>query len=106
MYRLEELSRLIWRSVPEDAAEPFGAITALGSATVLLFALSLLFWLDERRSTATVVSYAFLGLAVVITLKTVLALPRPPEAVRLIPLENDPFGKGSRTGGQSSASYS
>lgn len=92
MYRLEELSQLIWRSVPEAAADPFGVITALGSATFLLFALSLLYWLDERRSTATVVSYAFLGLAVVITLKTAFALPRPPEAVRLIPLENDPYG--------------
>ena len=92
MYRLEELSRLIWRSVPVTAAEPLGVVTALGSATFLLFALSLLFWLDERRSTATVVSYAFLALAVVVTLKAALALPRPPEAVRLISLENDPYG--------------
>jgi len=86
MYRLEELSRLIWESVPAGAAEPFGVVTALGSATFLLFALSLLYWLDERRSTAVVVSYALVAMAVVFGLKAAaLALPRPPEAVRLIP---------------------
>jgi membrane-associated phospholipid phosphatase len=92
MYRLEELSRLIWESVPAGAAEPFGVVTALGSATFLLFALSLLYWLDERRSTAVVVSYALVAMAVVFGLKAALALPRPPEAVRLIPLEADPYG--------------
>jgi len=92
MYRLEALSRLIWESVPAGAAEPFGVITAFGSATFLLFALSLLYWLDERRSTAAVVSYALIALAVVIGLKAAMGLPRPPEAVRLIPLEADPNG--------------
>ncbi|SFS08391.1 PAP2 superfamily protein [Halomicrobium zhouii] len=92
MFRLEGLSRLIWESVPAGAAAPFGVITALGSATFLLLALSLLYWLDERRSTAAVVSYALIALAVVVGLKAALALPRPPEAVRLIALHADPYG--------------
>jgi membrane-associated phospholipid phosphatase len=92
MFRLDGLSRLIWESVPGWLAEPMGVVTAFGGGTLLLFALSLLYWLDERQSTATVVSYAFVALSAVIFLKTALGMPRPPETVRLIPLENDPYG--------------
>lgn len=92
MYRLPELSGLIWKVVPQGAAEPLGVVTALGSASFLMVALSVLYWVDERRSTATLVSYVLVALAVVVTVKTALALPRPPEAVRLIPLANDPYG--------------
>ena len=92
MFRLDGLSRAIWEAVPAWLVDPMGAITAFGGATALLFVLSLLYWLDERRSTATVVSYAFVALATVILVKAALGLPRPPEAVRLIPLENDPYG--------------
>lgn len=92
MIRLDGVSQAIWESVPPWLVDPMGVITAFGGATVLLFALSLLYWLDERRSTATVVSYAFVALAVVILLKAALGMARPPEAVRLIPLENDPYG--------------
>lgn len=91
MYRLETLSRMIRETVP-PVAGPLGVVTALGGASFLLFALSVLYWVDERRSTAAVVSYAFLALAVVITVKAALGLPRPPASVRLIPLENDPYG--------------
>ena len=92
MFRLDGFSRLIWESVPGWLAEPMGVVTAFGGGTLLLFALSLLYWLDERQSTATVVSYAFVALSAVIFLKTALGMPRPPETVRLIPLENDPYG--------------
>ena len=92
MYRLEDLSRVIREVMPAAATEPLGVVTALGGSTFLLFALSLLFWLDERRSTATVVSYTLIALAVVITVKAALGLPRPPAAVRLIELDADPHG--------------
>jgi len=92
MFRLDGLSRGIWETVPAWLVDPMGVITAFGGATALLFVLSVLYWLDERRSTATVVSYAFVALAAVILVKTTLGLPRPPEAVRLIPLDNDPYG--------------
>lgn len=92
MYRLTDLSWLVWRRVPEWTAGPLGAVTALGGASFLLFALSLLYWLDDRRSTAALVSYAFVALAVVVAVKTALGLARPPGTVRLIPLENDPYG--------------
>lgn len=92
MVRLGVLSRVIWDGVPSWLVEPMGVVTAFGGATVLLFALSLLYWLDDRRSTATVVSYAFVALAAVVLVKTSLGMARPPESVRLIPLENDPYG--------------
>jgi len=92
MFRLDGLSRWLWGSVPGWLVEPMGVVTAFGGATLLVFALSLLYWLDERRSTATVVSYAFVALAAVILLKAALGMGRPPESVRLIPLENDPYG--------------
>ena len=86
MLRLTELSRTIWDATPGWIVEPAGVVTAFGGATVLLVALSLLYWLEERRSTATVVSYAFVALAVVILLKAAIGMGRPPESVRLIPL--------------------
>lgn len=92
MIRLADLSRAIWEATPGWAVGPVGVITAFGGATLLLFALSLLYWLDERRTTATVVSYAFVALAVVILLKAAIGMGRPPESVRLVPLENDPYG--------------
>lgn len=66
MFRLEGLSQAIWESVPGWLVEPMGVVTSFGGATVLLFALSLLYWLDDRRSTATVVGYAFVALAAVL----------------------------------------
>ncbi|MBO4248118.1 phosphatase PAP2 family protein [Halomicrobium sp. IBSBa] len=92
MIRLTALSRSIWEATPGWLIEPAGVVTAFGGATALLFVLSLLYWLDERRSTATVVSYAFVALAVVILLKAAIGMGRPPASVRSIPLANDPYG--------------
>lgn len=92
MFRLQELSRAIWTAVPESAAEPLGVVTALGSASVLLVGLSVLYWLGDRRRALTVVSYAILALALVLAVKAGLGWPRPPDDVWLISLRNDPYG--------------
>lgn len=92
MFRLVEISRAIWRAVPDAAALPLGVVTALGSASVLLLGLSVLYWLTDRRAVATVVSYALAALGVVIAIKATLEWGRPPADVRLIPLEADPYG--------------
>lgn len=61
----------------------FAAITLVGDAGVVLVGLALLYWLGPRYDeeirpiAALVVSLAVVGLAVVLTLKTTLALPRP-----------------------------
>jgi membrane-associated phospholipid phosphatase len=92
MYRLvgaSEEIRLIFRPW---ATDPLGVITLFGGATVLLFALSLAYWLGDRRRIATVVSYAFVALSVVLILKTAIGLPRPPESVRLVAYADDPYG--------------
>ncbi|MFB6308843.1 MAG: phosphatase PAP2 family protein [Haloarculaceae archaeon] len=91
MLRLESVSRAIREGIPPELLPVFGAVTALGGATFLLVALSLAYWLDDRRAIATVVSYAFLALALVVVLKTAIGLPRPPESVRVV-ATSDPYG--------------
>lgn len=91
-WRLPDLSRAIREAVPAAATEPLGVVTAAGGATVLLLLLSVLYWTTDRRRTAAVVSYALVALGIVIALKAGIGWPRPPESVRMIPLENDPYG--------------
>lgn len=90
--RLEAESRLIREAYPGEYAELAAAVTELGGATVLMVALALLYWLTRRRETALVVSYAFAGLSVLLLVKYVLAMPRPPAEVHLVPHSDDPHG--------------
>ncbi|RQG91300.1 phosphatase PAP2 family protein [Natrarchaeobius halalkaliphilus] len=56
--------------------------------------LAVIFWLagSNRRQSALVISYALGGMAFLLTVKTVLAVPRPPESALLVPLEVSGYG--------------
>lgn len=70
-------------SVVELVVVVFAVVTFVGDAGVLLAGLALLYWIgpryiDDIRPVAVVcVGFAVIGLAVVVTLKTATAFPRP-----------------------------
>jgi membrane-associated phospholipid phosphatase len=92
MVRLDGASEAVRTAFRPWAVDPAAAVTAFGGASLLLFALSVWFWVGDRRRIATVVSYAFVALSLVVVLKTLFGLPRPSEGVRAVAVEGDPFG--------------
>lgn len=92
MVRLVELSHVVADAVPSALVPVFAAITTLGGATVLMLLLSVLYWVDERRATALVVSFTLTALAVTLALKAGFGLPRPPVAEQLVAHDNDQWG--------------
>ncbi|MDQ2049478.1 phosphatase PAP2 family protein [Natronolimnohabitans sp. A-GB9] len=90
--RLEDESEPIRGAVPAEYADVVVAITELGGPTTLMVLLAVLFWCHDRRRSALVISYAVAGLGFMLTLETVLGLPRPPESALLTPLEIDGYG--------------
>ena len=97
MLRLAAASRALREAFPA-AADPLAvAVTHLGGVTVLMLGLSLLYWLTDRRATALVVAYAFGAYAVVLGLKWLFVLPRPPEAVWVIATDGYGFPSGHAT---------
>jgi len=94
MFRLVEASAVIREAVPPELVPVFWAITALGSAKILMIGLSLAYWNAERHreELLSVISVAFLATSVTLALKYGFDLPRPPEAVRHYPIEPSPVG--------------
>lgn len=92
MVRLVEVSRLIQEAIPPELVALFAAVTVFGGATGLLFLLSVLYWVGDRRPTALVVSFTLTALAVTLALKAGVGLPRPPAAVQLVAHDGDPYG--------------
>ncbi|MCU4739854.1 phosphatase PAP2 family protein [Natronoglomus mannanivorans] len=92
--RLTDTSRVIRESVPAEVVEIAALVTELGNPSLLMFVLAVVFWLrpSRRRETALVVSYAIAGLAVLLTLETLLSMPRPPEELFRIPQDPDDYG--------------
>lgn len=96
--RLEEESGVIRDAVPVEYADLVVFVTELGGTTVLMFVLAVLFWCGRRRRSALVISYAFAGLAFLLSVKTVLGMPRPPEDALLVALESEREGYGFPSG--------
>lgn len=96
--RLEEASGVIRDAVPAGYADPIVLITELGGTTALMFLLATLFWCGSRRRNALVISYAVAGLALILSLKALFALPRPPADAMLVPLEGEREGYGFPSG--------
>ncbi len=92
MVRLVEQSAAIREAYPAEYTELAVFVTDLGGSTMLMFVLALLFWLTRRRETLLVVSYAVAGVGFILLIKTLLAMPRPPAEVHLVPLTDDPYG--------------
>ncbi|MFA9502677.1 phosphatase PAP2 family protein [Natrinema sp. H-ect1] len=96
--RLEAQSEAIRGVVPNEYAELVVFVTELGGTTALMVLLAVLFWCVDRRRSALVISYAVAGLALLLSLKALFALPRPPADVMPIPLEGEREGYGFPSG--------
>ncbi|MGM0387849.1 MAG: phosphatase PAP2 family protein [Natrinema limicola] len=96
--RLEEQSALVRDAVTAEYAEVVVFITELGGTTALMLLLAVLFWLSSRRRSALVISYAVAGLALMLSLKTLFALPRPSADAMLVALEDERTGYGFPSG--------
>ena len=90
--RLERESAVIREAFPPEYVDVAVAVTELGASTTLMFLLAMCYWLTRRQETAVVVSYTLAGAAFLIGLKAILAMPRPPEELFLIPLDGDEYG--------------
>lgn len=92
MTRFVSESALIRERYPAEYADLAVVVTDLGGSTLSICILALLFWLTRRRESLLIVSYATAGLGLILIIKTLLALPRPPATVHLLPLDSDPYG--------------
>ena len=90
--RLEGASESIRGVFPAEYADVAVVVTELGSPTVMMFLLATLYWLVDRERTVLVIGYAVAGLSLLLAIKAVLGLPRPPEALFLIELDADEYG--------------
>ncbi len=92
VYRLQSASEGIRGSASPALVEAFGLVTELGGVAFLVVSLSVLYWVDERETTGTVIGYALVAFAVTLTLKEAFALPRPPASVRAAPVDPGSYG--------------
>ena len=92
MYRLQSVSEGIRESASPALVEAFGFVTELGGVAFLVVVLSVLYWVDERETTGTVIGYALVAFAVTLTLKAAFGLPRPPASVRAIAVDPGSYG--------------
>lgn len=94
MFRLVGASRVLREAFPAELVPFAWAVTLLGSATFLVFALSLTYWnwSERRDEVLALVSVAFVALTVTLVLKHGFDLPRPPATVRRYPVETSDVG--------------
>ncbi|WP_306052437.1 phosphatase PAP2 family protein [Natronococcus wangiae] len=90
--RFENESAAIREAFPTEYADLAIVVTELGGQSVLMFLLATLFWLSRRRRNALVIAYALAGASLLIAIKAVLGLPRPPADLFLTSLESDTYG--------------
>jgi membrane-associated phospholipid phosphatase len=84
VYRFRAASEAIREATPPAATDAFAVITELGGLSFLLVALSVLYWVDDRESTAVVVGYTLVALAATLALKQWFTAPRPPAGVQAV----------------------
>ncbi|WP_224447053.1 phosphatase PAP2 family protein [Haloprofundus salilacus] len=83
-FRLVPFSETIRDAVPPSVAEWFVPATELGGVAFALAFLCLLYWLTDRNRAATLTALVLGGAALVVGLKGVFALPRPPVETALV----------------------
>ena len=94
MFRLVAASRAIREAVPAEFLPVVWFVTLLGGSTFLMAGLSVAYWnADRHRETVlAVVATAFVALAVTLSLKWGIGLPRPPETAQRYVTADSPVG--------------
>jgi membrane-associated phospholipid phosphatase len=84
VYRFRGASDAIREATLPALTDAFVLVTELGGLSFLLVALSVLYWVGDRESTVTVISYTLVALALTLALKAWFAAPRPPASVQAV----------------------
>lgn len=92
MFRFQGVSATIREAAGPTVTDAFALLTELGGVPFLIVALAVLYWIDDRESTATVIGYTLVALALTLLLKEWLTIPRPPPAVRAVAVESGSHG--------------
>lgn len=92
MFRFRGVSAAIREAAGPTVTDAFALLTELGGVPFLIVALAVLYWVDDRESTATVIGYTLVALALTLLLKEWLAIPRPPPAVRAVAVDAGSHG--------------
>lgn len=90
--RLEDETAVIRDGFPEAYADLAVAVTHLGGPTAITIIVAVLFWVGPRRESALVAGYTVAGLGLLMILKALFDMPRPPESVHLVEFDEDPYG--------------
>jgi membrane-associated phospholipid phosphatase len=94
VFRLRAASAAVRDLFPPGLDPAYEAVTALGDPGVLVGLLAVCYRVGPRRETLQVVVYGFVGLAAVVGVKALFALPRPPASVALVAAEGYGFPSG------------
>lgn len=95
---VQTLGAAIREAVPEWLAPAFLGITRLGNVALFLVVFGLDYWFVDRDRGAHAIGLVVGGMAAITALKSFFAVPRPPEAVNLIPIEGFSFPSGHAMG--------
>jgi membrane-associated phospholipid phosphatase len=73
--------------------DAFAALTHLGDPMFLLALIAVYYWLSERREAPVrLIAFTLLAVALTVSLKNGLALPRPPTEVRAVAEYSESYG--------------
>lgn len=84
--------------LPDGAVAAFAALTHLGDTALFFVALALCYWYGDRRRGAYLLGTALGGLALIVALKGLFALPRPPLELQAATVEGYGFPSGHALG--------
>lgn len=76
-FRLKGASESLWSAYPESLLELARFVTELGGAEGVILILAVLFWVLDREQVILVAAVTVAGVGLVLTLKSMAALPRP-----------------------------
>jgi membrane-associated phospholipid phosphatase len=94
VFRLAAASETVREAVPVEFLPVVWVVTLLGGSKFLMVGLSVTYWNaeDHRREVLAVVATAFVALAVTLSLKWGIGLPRPPESAQRYVAADSPVG--------------
>jgi membrane-associated phospholipid phosphatase len=81
-------------TLPPGSGDVLALLTQLGDVWLLIVVLSLVYWFRARRPGAYAIMTLLGGLALVVGLKAIFELPRPPSMLRLVVVDGFGFPSG------------
>lgn len=93
MFRLRGVSAEIREIAGPAATDAFAILTRLGDPVFLLALIAIYYWLSEKREAPVrLIAFTLLAVALTVSLKNGLALPRPPPEVQDVAEYSESYG--------------